>query len=130
MKTPTLKEKISKHIKEWVDFYIVLSFISVGFLAYFITNISLGVNGFGPEQHLQITVNRLYVDGGKESSHYMVGTDQGVFEIGNFVIPIQIFNADELYSKLEVGKKYNIKTKGNKVVGFLIQEYPYIVEIY
>lgn len=68
-------------------------------------NYSNGVVGFGPEYVNQVTINRLYVDGGR-SSHYMVGTDKGVYEIKNFLYPVQIYNCDELYSKLEVGKTY------------------------
>jgi hypothetical protein len=59
----------------------------------------------------------------------MVGTDKGVFEVQNHLIPIQLFNSDELYSKLEVGKTYTVTTKGNKVVNWLMQQYPYIIDI-
>ena len=93
-----------------------------------LNNYTNGVNGFGPEYVNQVTINRLYVDGGK-ASHYMVGTDKGVYEIKNFLYPIQIFNCDELYSKLEVGKTYLVKIKGNKVTNWFMQQYPYIIEI-
>ena len=91
-------------------------------------NYSNGVEGFGPEYVNQVTINRLYVDGGR-SSHYMVGTDKGVYEIKNFLYPVQIYNCDELYSKLEVGKTYLVKLKGNKVTNWFMQQYPYIIEI-
>lgn len=91
-------------------------------------NYSNGVSGFGPEYVNQVTVQRLYVDGGK-SSHYMVGTDKGVYEISNFLYPVQIYNCDELYSKLVVGKTYLVKLKGNKVTNWFMQQYPYIIEI-
>ncbi len=91
-------------------------------------NYSYGVRGFGPEDINQVKINRLYVDGGS-SSHYMVGTDKGVYEISNHLIPIQLFNCDELYSKLEVGKTYTVKLKGNKVTNWFMQQYPYIIEI-
>ena len=84
-----------------------------------------GTDGFGPERDEQITVQRLYVD----KHNYMVGTDKGVYEVQNFVIPIQIFNSDELYSKLEVGKTYSVTLKGNKVLNLFMQEYPYIISI-
>ena len=87
-----------------------------------------GVNGFGPIKEQVITVERLYVDGGK-SSHYMVGTDKGVFEVSNFKFPIQIWNSDEIYSNLQVGKRYAIKTKGNKILNWYFQEYPYIIKV-
>jgi len=89
---------------------------------------SLGVRGFGPEYVNTVTVQRLYVDGGS-SSHYIVGTDKGVYEIDNILFPIQLFNCDELYSKLEVGKTYKVKVKGNKVTNWFVQQYPYIIEI-
>ena len=91
-------------------------------------NYYFGVDGFGPVNEHTITVNRLYVDNSSQS-HYMVGTDKGVFEVQNFLLPIQLFNSDELYSKLEVGKTYIVKTKGNRVVNWLMQQYPYIIEI-
>ena len=87
-----------------------------------------GVNGFGPVKEQVVTVERLYVDGGKPS-HYMVGTDKGVFEVSNFRFPIQIWNSDEIYSNLKVGEKYTIKTKGNKILNWWYQEYPYILEV-
>ena len=87
-----------------------------------------GVNGFGPVKEQVVTVERLYVDGGKPS-HYMVGTDKGVFEVSNFRFPIQIWNSDEIYSNLKVGEKYTIKTKGNKILNWWFQEYPYIIEV-
>ncbi len=87
-----------------------------------------GVNGFGPEEEQVVTVERLYVDGGK-SSHYMVGTDKGVYEVSNFMFPVQIYNSDEIYSNLKVGEKYTIKTKGNKILNWYFQEYPYIIEV-
>jgi hypothetical protein len=91
-------------------------------------NYTYGVNGFGPEKECKVTIQRLYVDGGR-SSHYMVGTDQGVFEVQNRLIPFQMFNSDEVYSQLEVGKTYTLKVKGNKVLNWWFQEYPYILEV-
>ena len=88
-------------------------------------NYCTGTDGFGPERDEQITVQRLYVD----KSNYMVGTDKGVYEVQNFILPIQIFNSDELYSKLEVGKTYNVTLKGNKVLNPIMQQYPYIISI-
>lgn len=106
---------------------IIVALLIIMFGSVFLIKYSLGVGGFGPEYVNTVTVQRLYVDGGS-SSHYMVGTDKGVYEINNILIPIQLFNCDELYSKLEVGKTYNIKVKGNKVTNWLVQQYPYIIE--
>jgi hypothetical protein len=92
-------------------------------------NYTFGVHGFGPEKEMTIQVQRLYVDSGK-SSHYMVGTDQGVLEVSNFIFPVQIFNSDEIYSQLEVGKTYSVTVKGNKVLNWWFQEYPYIIKVH
>lgn len=86
-----------------------------------------GVDGFGPVVTQTATVERLYVDNGG-SSHYMVGTDKGVFEVSNGWL-LGLWNADELYAKLEAGETYTITTKGNKVVGWFFQQYPYIIEV-
>jgi hypothetical protein len=92
-------------------------------------NYTFGVQGFGPEKEMVIQVQRLYVDSGS-SSHYMVGTDQGVLEVQNRLIPFQMFNSDEVYSQLEVGKTYQVTVKGNKVLNWWYQEYPYIIKIH
>ena len=90
----------------------------------------LGIYPYGPERTVVTDVTRTYVDvsGGKEStkSHYMVATDAGVFEIDNSLW-LGFFTADELYGKIKAGQSYRFTTKGNKVVGFWCQEYPYII---
>jgi hypothetical protein len=91
-----------------------------------------GAGSFGPTNHKSVTVTRLYVDhsgsGDSAASHYMVGTDNGVYEVANGLL-LGIWNADELYSRLREGGKYRITTEGNKVVGFWMQEYPYITAV-
>ena len=127
--------KITERFEEWfydhpgiAVFGVIITVIVTMVGSMILIDYSYGVSGFGPEDTRQVTINRLYVDGGK-SSHYMVGTDKGVYEISNHLIPIQIFNCDELYSKLEVGKAYTVKVKGNKVTNWFMQQYPYIIEI-
>lgn len=92
----------------------------------------IGTFPFGPERTVEAKVTRLYVDysGGKEhsQSHYMVGTDQGVFEVDNSWWA-GIFNADELYSKLEQGKRYRITIKGNKYLNAMSQTYPGVIAV-
>ena len=128
-------DKASDAIMDWIVDHpvagilgIIIPIVVVMVGSVVLINYSYGVNGFGPEHVSQVTINRLYVDGGK-ASHYMVGTDKGVYEISNHLIPIQLFNCDELYSKLEVGKTYTVKVKGNKVTNWFMQQYPYIIEI-
>jgi hypothetical protein len=127
--------RITENLFEWIMDHPLIGIplltatpivILVSLLTWF--HYSLGVKGFGPESIQQVTIQRLYVDGGS-SSHYMVGTDQGVLEVDNILWPVQVFNCDELYSKLEVGKTYTVKVKGNKVINWFVQEYPYIIEI-
>ena len=128
-------DKASDAMMDWIVDHpipgilgIIMTIVVVMVGSVVLVNYSNGVAGFGPEYVNQVTVNRLYVDGGR-SSHYMVGTDKGVYEISNHLIPIQLFNCDELYSKLEVGKTYLVKIKGNKVTNWFMQQYPYIIEI-
>lgn len=127
--------KVTKRFEEWcydhpgitmLGILTITPAVIIG--SMFLLWYSLGVRGFGPEYVNTVTVQRLYVDGGS-SSHYIVGTDKGVYEIDNILFPIQLFNCDELYSKLEVGKTYKVKVKGNKVTNWLVQQYPYIIEI-
>ena len=95
----------------------------------------VGIFPFGPEEEVTATVTRAYVDisitkdsdGNQNSaSHYMVGTDKGVFEVDNSLW-LWKWNADEVYASLEEGKTYRFTTKGRKVVNFLLQEYPRVI---
>lgn len=89
---------------------------------------SLNVAPFGPEITQQVKIERLYVDVSGESSHYMVGTDKGVFEVNNSMW-LGIWNADETYSKLQTGNTYTVTTKGEKILDWWIQQYPLITKI-
>ena len=133
-----MKYKLNKALDRMIDYIndspavmiasaIVGPMIFVVAILTIITGIDymLGTDGFGPERDEQITVQRLYVD----KHNYMVGTDKGVYEVQNFLFPVTIFNSDELYSKLEVGKTYSVTLKGNKVLNPFMQEYPYIISI-
>lgn len=88
-----------------------------------------GVGGFGPIRNETVKVTNLYVDRSSDSSHYMVGTDKGVFEVDNGFL-LGLWNADEIYNKFQKDHTYNITTKGNRVLflGFM-QEYPYIIGV-
>ena len=88
----------------------------------------LGLYPFGPQSTDTITIERLYIDASGKSSNYMIGTDKGVFEMDNSWI-LGIYNIDELYAKLEVGKTYEAKVKGKKLLNFLFQTYPHITEV-
>jgi len=73
-----------------------------------------------------VTVTDKHIDHSTDDgSHYMVTTDKGVFEVDNGPF-IDVWNADEIYGNLHIGKKYNIKTKGIKAVNMFAQWYPYI----
>ena len=93
-----------------------------------IAYVASGCGSFGPTKVHDVTVTRLYVDAGGDYSAYMVGTDKGVFEVDNGVF-LGLWNADELYAVLKEGRRYRITTKGNKVLGFWLQQYPYITKI-
>jgi hypothetical protein len=86
-----------------------------------------GCGSFGPTTRQIVTVETKHVDSG-ESSHYMVGTDAGVFEVQNGFF-LGIYDADDVYAKLRIGGRYQVTTKGNRVVNFWLKEYPYIVSI-
>ena len=88
-----------------------------------------GVGGCGPSGSVaQAKVQRLWVDHLAEGgSAYMVGTDQGVFEVDNGSL-LGMWNADELYGKLQVGHVYSFQTKGRKIENLFMQEYPRIVK--
>lgn len=95
--------------------------------------VGVGTGGWGPEKEWTVLIKDKYVDTESQSkngrdSHYMVSTDQGIFEVNNGVL-LKVWNADEIYGRLDRGKTYRIKTKGNKRVNWFMQEYPYIVAV-
>jgi hypothetical protein len=103
-----------------------MALVAFIFCAGFTIDFILGVDGFGPTNVTETKVVRLYVDRGSHSSHYMIGTEAGVFEVQNRLI-LGIYNADEIYSKIQEGKTYRITAKGNKVVNWFFQEYPLVL---
>lgn len=87
---------------------------------------------FGEDPHeIEAIVQNKHVDisGGESSStHYMVTTDKGTFEIDNGWI-MGIWNADELYGQLEQGKAYKLTVRGDTTTAWWTQTYPYIIEV-
>ena len=108
---------------------LIVVALAAGSVPFFV-----GIGGFGPTnvvQNVTVTDKKIDVSGNKEDgieSHYMVYTDKGVFEVDNGIL-LGMWNADEVYAKAVVGKSYTFTTKGNKVVNFFFQEYPYITNI-
>jgi hypothetical protein len=88
-----------------------------------------GTGGFGPIRTETVTVESKHVDlsggGDKHVSHYMVTTDRGTYEVANGWL-LSTWNGDEIYGHLRDGRRYELTTKGNRVVGFFFQQYPYI----
>lgn len=119
-------------------FEVLFALVVIACLAFVILGIPAchyvtGTGGFGPYRTEEVEIKRAYVDTAEKSSHYMVSTDKGMFEVDNGLL-LGVDNADELYGKFQAGKKYRITTKGNKVVRryfffFLMQEYPYITQV-
>jgi hypothetical protein len=84
--------------------------------------------GFGPVDTVEnATVITKHVDAGKEASSYMVTTDKGTFEVDNGWL-LGVWNSDEIYGQLEVGKTYNLTIEGEKTVWWFLQYYPYITK--
>ena len=106
--------------------------IALAFVGSILAYPVLGIFPFGPKSSVEATVQRLYVDfsGDKENrdSHYMVGTDKGVFQVNNSIIN-GIYNCDEIYSGIKVDQKYIFNIRGNKVTNIFFQEYPYILSV-
>lgn len=64
----------------------------------------------------------------KPRSYYMVGTVEGVFEIDN--LPrLRLYNADELFARIESGNTYSFEIVGEKILSRSRQQYPYIVAV-
>lgn len=110
--------------------FLAVPFVCVALLVAILFGLpySLDLYPFGPQSVETIKVERLYVDVSGKSSSYMIGSDKGVFEMDNSFI-LGIYNIDELYSQLEVGKTYEVKVKGGKLLNILFQSYPHITEV-
>lgn len=129
-------KKIISNFQDNLHIYLpaILPFVFIGILlAGFIgLRMGLGLFPFGPETEIHAKVQRLYVDvsGGKDytKSHYMVGTDKGVFEVSNSLW-LWMWDADKRYSQLQNNKEYRLQVKGNELINILFQEYPRIITI-
>ena len=111
---------------------IMIAVVIIGLLATMLVHGIGGVAGgagpFGPENAVTATVISKHVDSTHDNSHYMVTTTAGTFEVQNGLL-LGVWNADELYGNLQPGHKYNIRTKGVKVVNMFLQAYPYVIGI-
>jgi prepilin-type N-terminal cleavage/methylation domain-containing protein len=123
-----MKNKKSGYTLVEIMIVLVIIGLVVAIAMPLIASIVHGVGSLGPTRRQIVTVESAHVDVKEGGSHYMVGTDAGVFELENGFF-LGIYNADELYAKLKKGGRYAITTKGNKAIGFWMQEYPYIVSI-
>lgn len=105
-----------------ISCFLIICFIMVTF-----SSVILGIDGYGPYKNISdITIISKHIDSGKKS-HYMVTTNQGTFEVGNGYF-LGVWNSDEIYGNLKENKNYDIRIKGNKIINFFFQEYPYIIE--
>lgn len=129
-------KKIITYFEDNLHIYlpVILPFVFIGILLVGIIGlrVGLGLFPFGPEQEVNAKVQRLYVDVSGDTqhtkSHYMVGTDKGVFEVSNSLW-LWMWDADKRYSQLQVDMNYQLEVKGNELVNFLFQEYPRILSV-
>jgi hypothetical protein len=91
-----------------------------------ISLVGCGIGGFGPTREVVALVKEKHIDRSSDSSHYMVITDQGGFEVDNGLL-LGLWNADELYGSIKVDHSYRFVTKGRRWVNVAMQTYPYIV---
>ena len=105
---------------------LMIIVVIIGILASGIaTPFLVGAGAFGPTNYVQeAKIISKHVDysgsGESRASHYMVTTNKGTFEIENGLL-INVWNADEIYGSLEIGKVYTLKTEGNKKKHALLQ---------
>lgn len=86
-----------------------------------------GRGGYGPERVTTATVKSKHVDARDKGSSYMLTTDKGTFEVDNGIL-LGLWNADELYGNIEVGKTYEFTTSGRESANMFWQQYPYITK--
>jgi prepilin-type N-terminal cleavage/methylation domain-containing protein len=109
----------------------ILAVVAVLAVAILVPPIA-GLFPFGEYSTVTAKVDRLYVDysGGKDSqsSHYMVGTDAGVFEVDNSLW-LWMWDADKRYAQIKEGHTYRFRVKGSEMINMLFQSYPGIVAV-
>ncbi len=79
-----------------------------------------------PARLVTAEVIKTWVDTDHRTSHYMVATTAGVFEVANG-IRTGIYNADEIFGLLRPGQTYTFTLRGQKRLGPGIQDYPFIL---
>ncbi len=112
---------------------LMVGVVIVGILFAMILPACTRTGGFGPENIVQGTVLSKHIDhssdgDGGSVSHYMLTTNTGTYEVNNGIM-LGVWNADEIYGRIQVDHRYTFRTKGTRVVNAFLQEYPYIVEI-
>ncbi len=123
------------HSSEGVSVMVValMALIFAGIIGTCSAKIAKGAGIFGPTRQLQgVEVVRTYVDysgsGNTQESHYMVvTTSNGVYEVANGWF-LGVWTADEIFGQFVTGGRYDITTRGNRVVSWYAQAYPYITK--
>lgn len=85
-----------------------------------------GFGAWGQRRAITATVRKTWVDVQWGFSHYLVATDQGVFEIANNH-RLYVRDADEMFGLIEAGKTYIFDLCGNTTTNALANYYPLIV---
>lgn len=112
----------------WMFFLFIFICISM-----FFVSMHCGIGGWGPTSTVDAKVLKTYVDVSKDdeggsTSHYMVITDKGSFEIDNGFL-LGMWNADDMFGKIQEGKTYRFTTKGRRYQNMFMQEMPYITHV-
>jgi hypothetical protein len=119
--------KMEKVIACLVAFCVIVVILLVGVLIF--APPIFGLPPFGERNEVVATVQSKHIDNnGDAGSSYMVVTDKGVFEVNNSLW-LWLWNSDEIYGKIEVGKTFTFSIKGRKCANFIFQKYPYIEKI-
>lgn len=86
--------------------------------------------GFGEDERaVEVLVNDKHEDHAQNSgSSYMVGTDQGTYEVDNGFI-LGMWDADEVYGSIKVGGRYRFTVQGSTTASWWTQTYPYITKV-
>lgn len=105
-----------------------LLFLLAAILGACVADPLLGVGGYGPVNKYSVTVVSKHIDAQKDSSSYMVNTNNGTFEVDNGML-LDVWNADEIYGSILVDHEYCFTAKGNRVTNFWMQQYPYILKV-
>ena len=115
-------------VREFFEFIggLLIMLIALGIVGFFIGFAIWSHNvSYGNEQTIEIEVQDKYTKG-KSGTYYVVDGNDNTYEVRD-MFWLGKYNSTDIYNKLKIGKKYRVKTTGERIHFWSM--YPNINEI-